>query len=116
MFIHVFDDYSPKNYPQYDLVHLCGIQEDITVSNENYLASWWSKTFLGSDHDAFVVQSYFVDELLDLAPFLTSERMKPDLCVVNNDIPILWNEIHSGYDYNHTIAHWVLGLIASMAV
>ena len=114
MFINVFDKYSPTKYPQYDLLHLCGIQEDIPVSDENYLASWWSKTFLGSDHDSFVVKSYFVDELLDLAPFLTSERMKPDLCVVNNGIPILWNEIHSEYDYNHTITQCVLGLIAQL--
>ena len=102
---------DPNEYSQYSLEDLCKIQEDDILSSEKYLATWWGNTFPAIDNDAFAVQSFYVNELLDLAPFLASVRIKPDLCVVNNGIPILWIDIFSRSAYKDTIAHCVLGLI-----
>ena len=109
--MYVHESSYPNEFSQYSLEDLCEIPDDNT-SNEKYLEAWWKHNIPAMDGEELLVQSYFVDEILDLAPFLTSVRMKPDLCVVNDGIPILWNEVYSRYDYDDTIAHCVLGLIA----
>ena len=97
----------------YDLEELCKFEDPDTKSDEEYLRHWFCKAFdlFQQFSDQCKTKLYDVNHFTVLHPLIASSKMKPDLALYNDGIPLLLIEVVSSSYYDNSIAHCIAALI-----